>query len=173
MRLLRKIRQRLLTENRLGKYLIYAFGEVLIILMGILFAVQINNWNQSRINEKKIVGFLQEIKKNLVKEIQNSEPVIEFYNNRDSLLKLVLSDKITKQDFENNCLHCPQFAVMNYDYIEINRNAYDNLIFVSGDIPLKYQSLYEELYILYDLDGAYLKERKDKLYSKMVDHFNY
>lgn len=171
--LFRNIRQRLLAENRLGKYLIYAIGEVLIILFGVLFAVQINNWNQRRISEKKIVGFLQEIKKNLVKEIEISEDVIEFYNGRDSLIRLVLANKITRQDFKRNSDHCPQLAIMNWSYLVINRNAYNNLILESGDIPSKYQSVYEDLYTLYDGDGAYLKERKDKLYSKMLDHFNY
>ena len=55
--LFRSIRQRLLAENRLGKYLIYAFGEILIILIGVLLAVQINNWNQRRISEKKLLVF--------------------------------------------------------------------------------------------------------------------
>ena len=41
----RKIRQQLLAENRLGKYLIYALGEIVLVVIGILIALQINNWN--------------------------------------------------------------------------------------------------------------------------------
>jgi len=122
---------------------------------------------------KKIVGFLKEIKRNLVNEIETSESVIEFYNKRDSLLRLVLTNRITRQDFECNEYNCPQVAIMTWDYLDINRNAYNNLILVSGEIPSRYESLYENLNTLYDVDGAYLKERKDKLYSKMLDHFNY
>ena len=49
----RKIRQRLLTENKFSKYLIYAIGEIVLVVIGILIALQINNWNEERV--KKIV----------------------------------------------------------------------------------------------------------------------
>ena len=41
----RKIRQKLLSENKVSKYLIYAFGEIILIVIGILIALSINNWN--------------------------------------------------------------------------------------------------------------------------------
>ncbi len=44
----RHIRQRLLTENKLSKYLIYAIGEIILVVIGILIALQINNWNEAR-----------------------------------------------------------------------------------------------------------------------------
>ena len=46
----RKIRQRLLSENRFTKYLLYAFGEIVLVVIGILIALQINNWNENRKN---------------------------------------------------------------------------------------------------------------------------
>ena len=44
----RKIRQNLLSENKFSKYLIYAIGEIVLVVIGILIALQINNWNESR-----------------------------------------------------------------------------------------------------------------------------
>ncbi len=49
----RKIRQRLLTENNFSKYLLYAFGEILLVVIGILIALQINNWNQQRLDNQE------------------------------------------------------------------------------------------------------------------------
>jgi hypothetical protein len=48
LRFFRLIRQRLLTENRFRKYLLYAVGEILLVVIGILIALQINNWNEER-----------------------------------------------------------------------------------------------------------------------------
>ena len=45
----RHIRQRLLSENKFRKYLLYAIGEIVLVVIGILIALQINNWNE---NEK-------------------------------------------------------------------------------------------------------------------------
>jgi len=49
----RKIRQKLLSENKFRKYLTYAFGEIILVVIGILIALQINNWNEFR-KERKI-----------------------------------------------------------------------------------------------------------------------
>ena len=46
----RKIRQNLLLENRTGKYFKYAIGEIILVVIGILIALQINNWNEDRKN---------------------------------------------------------------------------------------------------------------------------
>ena len=48
LRFFRTIRQRLLTENRVNKYLLYAFGEIVLVMVGILLALQVNNWNEER-----------------------------------------------------------------------------------------------------------------------------
>ncbi len=44
----RKIRQKLLTENKFSKYLLYAIGEIVLVVIGILIALQINNWNENK-----------------------------------------------------------------------------------------------------------------------------
>ena len=66
----RKIRQRLLTENKFSKYLIYAIGEIVLVVIGILIALQLNTWNQDRqdrIQEQQIlVQLLNEYENNLV-----------------------------------------------------------------------------------------------------------
>jgi len=57
----RSIRQQLLTENKFSKYLIYAIGEIFLVVIGILIALSINNWNQNRINSLSESLLLKEI----------------------------------------------------------------------------------------------------------------
>ena len=57
----RKIRQKMLTENKLSKYLIYAIGEIVLVMIGILLALQVNNWNEERkkrITESEVITSL-------------------------------------------------------------------------------------------------------------------
>ncbi len=49
----RKIRQNFLSENRFSNYILYAIGEILLVVIGILIALQINNWNNIRIEHLK------------------------------------------------------------------------------------------------------------------------
>ena len=72
----RRIRQKLLTEGKLSKYLVYAIGEIALVMVGILLALQVNNWNEERkaiIEEKEILEQLR----------------IDFTRNQESLVKWV------------------------------------------------------------------------------------
>ena len=57
----RRIRQRLLSENKFSKYLLYAIGEIILVVIGILIALSINNWNQQRISHNKEQILLSEL----------------------------------------------------------------------------------------------------------------
>jgi len=57
----RKIRYDLIEKNKTGKYLKYAIGEIVLVVIGILIALSINNWNQNRINSLSESLLLKEI----------------------------------------------------------------------------------------------------------------
>ena len=65
----RKIRQKLLSQNRVMRYLVYALGEILLVVIGILIALQVNTWNEHRKNQeteqKLLKALLQEFESNL------------------------------------------------------------------------------------------------------------
>jgi len=63
-----QIRQRLLTENRFSKYILYAVGEIILVVIGILIALQINNWNESNKENEIGLGYLHRIHSDLVKD---------------------------------------------------------------------------------------------------------
>ncbi|WP_432411425.1 DUF6090 family protein [Rasiella sp. SM2506] len=68
----RHIRQRLVTDNKFSKYLLYAIGEIVLVMIGILLALQINNWNTTQkdiAKEQQILLSLQEEFKQNINEI--------------------------------------------------------------------------------------------------------
>jgi hypothetical protein len=70
LRFFRRIRQKLLNEGSLKKYLIYAIGEIALVVIGILIALQINNWNESRKLRDKELEYLQGIKSDLEQDLE-------------------------------------------------------------------------------------------------------
>jgi hypothetical protein len=72
----RKIRQNLLLEGKTGKYIKYAIGEIVLVMIGILLALQVNNWNQHRINKQKEKLLLIELHNEFVKNQEQFENVI-------------------------------------------------------------------------------------------------
>ena len=67
----RKIRQKLITENKFSKYLLYAIGEIILVVIGILIALQINNWNEKEKNRNEELKILQEMHNNLVSDLED------------------------------------------------------------------------------------------------------
>ena len=65
----RHIRKNLLLENKTSKYFKYAIGEIILVVIGILIALQINNWNTERIEHKKEENYLINIKRDLNKQL--------------------------------------------------------------------------------------------------------
>ena len=65
LKFFRRIRQKLLTENKFRKYLLYAIGEIILVMIGILMALQVNNWNNERLEDKKETKILREFQRNL------------------------------------------------------------------------------------------------------------
>ena len=67
----RKIRQKLLSENKIIKYLIYAIGEILLIVIGIFLALQINNSNSEKLERKEFESILRYVLEDLEKDKTN------------------------------------------------------------------------------------------------------
>lgn len=62
----RQIRQRLLTDNKFSKYLLYAIGEILLVVIGILIALQIDEWREARHNEILQDSYIASFKRDLI-----------------------------------------------------------------------------------------------------------
>ena len=81
----RRIRQTLLSENKFSKYFKYAIGEILLVVIGILIALQINNWNQDRQKTTKLIFYYEK----LVEEVDQQILITKNYITRfDSLSKM-------------------------------------------------------------------------------------
>lgn len=81
LRFFRQIRKTLMEQNKIRTYLLYALGEILLVVIGILLALQINNWNQDRINKKLEYNYLTVLKQ----EIQGETGFLNrFYLDRAS-----------------------------------------------------------------------------------------
>ena len=61
----------MIKENKVSKYLLYAIGEIILVMVGILLAVQVNNWNENRKLQKEELNLLLELKWNLEVTLNN------------------------------------------------------------------------------------------------------
>ncbi|RNC87986.1 MAG: hypothetical protein ED556_02005 [Winogradskyella sp.] len=94
----RRIRQKLVVENRFSKYLIYALGEIVLVVIGILIALQINNWNENNKIEKDINGSLRA----MIDELNENETYFKYASNhaqtRKDGIQKILDGKASNDD---------------------------------------------------------------------------
>lgn len=95
----RKIRRNLLSEGKTGKYLKYAVGEIILVVIGILIALGINNWNTNRINTSKQRDYLSAIKNDLEKQIPELNRLINRCDSISAVGSNILNDYKSNQDF--------------------------------------------------------------------------
>ncbi len=74
----RKIREDLLVEGKTARYLKYAFGEIVLVVIGILIALQINNWNNNSIEQNKESHYLKNLRRDLNDQLLSIDSQIEY-----------------------------------------------------------------------------------------------
>ena len=113
IKIFRNIRQTLIMENKTSKYLKYAIGEIVLVMIGILLALQVNNWNESRKTRAKEIEILKDFQISLQFEIIQIDSVISQSNRAKASIKNVLnhlendlpySDSLDYEFFNTACV---------------------------------------------------------------------
>lgn len=78
LKFFRRIRQKLLQENRFSKYLLYAIGEIVLVMIGILLALQVNNWNEGKKAKANEIKLLKELRKDVAFSVTELDTVIHY-----------------------------------------------------------------------------------------------
>lgn len=128
----RKIRQKLFQQqpegkagNRVTRYLVYAIGEIILVVIGILIALQVNNWNESRKQKEELKLFYKGLLADLVKDTIEINRSIENY-------KFLLD---YNQNLENS-LHNPLSNLDTFQSVATRFNPYIGNSFFSNQTTL-------------------------------------
>lgn len=122
----RKIRQRLLTENKFSKYLIYAIGEIILVVTGILIALQINNWNEERKQRVEEINILIGLKKDFQSDIRDFQIGTGAYNRISTSIDHILKS-LENNDTYNDSLDKYFAQTVAWPLAVIHTNSFDAL----------------------------------------------
>jgi hypothetical protein len=145
----RAIRQKSLAQNNIVRYLLYATGEIVLVVIGILIALAITDWNETRKKEQKIQLVFEDILLDLASDITSTNNLMQYYEEKDTLIYLVLYGNLTTEDYYSYKM--PGLWGLTGDYfgVDLTQNGYNNLIQDLDAIPLKYKPIIKELNELY------------------------
>jgi hypothetical protein len=171
----RKIRQKLLSKNKFTKYLLYAIGEIILVVIGILIALQINNQNETKKDKAYETKMLSEINKALDYDLKHFERMIDRLDRLDSVSTTFIDDIHNSKTEFNDTLYDKGYSRwyglrigILYQY---NPGPFEALK-SSGLDKLSNDSLRNSLIEFYDFHFPYNKELvafTDRQYDEYID----
>ena len=134
IKLFRNIRKNLLIEDKTSKYLKYAIGEIVLVVIGILIALQINNWNQNRIENEALRGYLKNIKSNIKNDLKQASDLNfvldQLANNTQTFWDLKSKSNFTIADYRltedhfNTLFNLEPFSPNMYGFETLKSTGY-------------------------------------------------
>lgn len=94
-----------MSKNNIKNYLLYAFGEIALVMIGILLALQVNNWNETRKRKQELNSILNTVKLDLVRDTIIAAGIIDFYEENAKNSLRIINKEITKDSIAS-CLMC-------------------------------------------------------------------
>jgi len=119
----RKIRYDLMEKNKTGKYLKYAIGEIILVVIGILIALQINNWNEHKKDQIFEQEILEQIRANLIKDKLTLEYIKTNFEKAMSSTEKILN--ATWTEAEKDSVKYWLGDVIQFDRFQPLTNAYE------------------------------------------------
>ncbi len=170
----RHIRQNLIMKNQTGKYFKYAIGEIILVVIGILIALQINNWNTNKANEKEAYNQLLEVQKEVLNNIVAFDETGAYYFQKLSDVRRVFSDTLTIEDYQKS--RSLRNIMTSSRTILTQNEAFKKLAENADNLPDQYKPLVVELKNLYnhsrfERSFASLEELQNK-YFEFVSEFS-
>jgi len=170
IKIFRNIRKTLLNEGKSLNYLKYAIGEIVLVVIGILIALQINIWNEERKSIEKANNLLVQVQKELLENINRLNVTIAYYRDKDSLLYKILNKKLSYEDYKNR----PKYfwVIMNVHNNLIVDGAFKNLIAFEGKFTSTQDSLVKDLKMLYGPVKEFVIKSHEMAFNSHLDFYN-
>jgi hypothetical protein len=130
-----------------GRYLKYAIGEIVLVVIGILIAVAINSKYNASQNEKKIKTILTQVQKELLIDMLDAKRIYGVFIQKDSLSRKIISDSVTIEMFKEN----PSNILITNNYVSFSnkKGGYERLMQNLENLPENYSSLLSHFNTLY------------------------
>jgi hypothetical protein len=149
-----------------GKYLLYAVGEILLVMVGILLALQVNNWNEANKRSKLEIQYLKRIKADLIADtlyftqrLVESQNVIE---NHTDFIQRMYDKQDTKEEYKNLL----SLLLFNSEHLTFQNSTYQELL-STGNINILSNQVMKDLIV-----SLYKKYEETSVHVKEINEFS-
>jgi len=175
----RQIRFQLMGQNKTGKYLKYAIGEIVLVVIGILIALQINNFNQNQLDKVEEQNYYKNIKRQLNEDKNVLSSTID-YNNQ-FLEQFTYAINIIEKNDRSMVDSLARISINLLEFSDFHRqnNIYEAMV-NSGEIKLlknhqiieKLQRLEEKYILINKLEDTHSKAALEFIVPSLISTLN-
>lgn len=173
----RRIRQNMIAENKASKYILYAIGEIVLVVIGILIALSINNNNEDKKARKLEVKYLKNLQTDIGLELKNNDSMINYrLLTAEAASKLLnfkplenATDILNLEITINQVYARKTFIPTNNTYKELLSSG--NLNYITNDSIKEYLMELDKMYVQIDNSEYHMyREYEEYLYNTSVEN---
>jgi hypothetical protein len=168
----RRIRKQMADDNKALKYMRYAIGEIILVVIGILLALQINNYHQEKINHKKVLKLFKEVEKDLLNDIEEAFLVSKWWEKREQLLDEFLKGDKPQSYFEKDMRSFVRLGRSNYPLIKSD-GSFRQLNNQKDILTGQYDEVFKKLNRLYIERGDLLNRVENQFRNGTLKYRNH
>lgn len=166
----RNSRKSMLKNNKITAYILYAIGEIILVMIGILLALQVNNWNEKRSQQKELNNTLRAISYDLAIDTTSASRIITFYEeNQKNSLKII--NRELNMDNYRECPQCLSLVTIYQPFI-IQQKGYEFLKASSGDHSTQKDSLIIDITEVYSQLSPLISKSNERMENEILGNFN-
>lgn len=180
LRFFRNIRKSLMEQSKVRAYLLYAIGEILLVVIGILLALQVNNWNESRIENNQLQNYyskiIEEIDSSILQinaGIKSSEYILETNKRSLQLISSGHPDSTAELSNTLGALGTAWFTILSFPVIdEFQRTGYLSKV-QDDSLKILFQK-FSERYKDFESLNEYLdRQYQNTIEPYLINNLNY
>jgi hypothetical protein len=152
-------------------YVLYALGEVFLVMVGILLALQVSNWNEERQRKQQLNLILKTIKEDLARDTLVAEQIISFYDTINKYSAKVINKEYNYETIES-CSWCRNLLTLYQPYT-IQQKGYNMLLNFSGESLEKQDSLLVSIRQLYNATTDIIEDSNDFVKTETIKNLDY
>jgi len=170
LKFLRRIRLQLLDNGKTRKYLMYAIGEILLVVVGILIALQVNNWNEKRKNRITEIQLLEIIHENLTNDIDDFEKNLIHLSNRIQACEVLLGSANDIIEYHDSLAYHLFYTIV-FPHFTPNESGYE-LLKSQGIESISNDSLKLSITNLYEYGYKYLFTWESEQINNITNNYS-
>lgn len=161
----RRLRVTLINQGKTARYLKYAVGEIILVVIGILIALQINTWNEERKDHQREIKLLTELKTNLLINIENLESDIEGQIKSAAIIDHLMEHLENRRPFHDSLPYLFEMADYAPDVV-LSASAFETLKSTGLEL-IQTDSLRSLIINLFEVDYPTLMQETRRLEDQL------